>query len=87
MNKVCTKIAEKKYVIDVEKLKNNSGAFPCPECSTIISPDDTSGKTYKLGEDLKINKNGDVISLVLACNSCNSEITLLLCSEDIKEDK
>jgi len=86
MNKTYTKIAEKKYVVDVEKLKNNSGAFPCPKCSTIISPDDTSGRTYKLGEDLKMSKNGDVISLNLTCNSCDSEITLLLNNEEIKDE-
>jgi predicted RNA-binding Zn-ribbon protein involved in translation (DUF1610 family) len=35
------------YKIDLTKI-DGDGAFPCPKCGTMISPDDESEEIYKI---------------------------------------
>jgi len=50
------------------------GEFPCPNCSTLISPDDFSEEVYTV---LSIPEDEDDFeSMTLQCNKCKSIITL-----------
>lgn len=55
------------YTIDLTEIEGD-GAFPCPKCGTIISPEDETEKTYKV-IDTKV-RNNKVAELVLECNIC-----------------
>jgi predicted RNA-binding Zn-ribbon protein involved in translation (DUF1610 family) len=35
------------YTIDLTKI-DGTGAFPCPKCGTMISPDDQTEETYQI---------------------------------------
>jgi predicted RNA-binding Zn-ribbon protein involved in translation (DUF1610 family) len=63
-----------KYVIDLTKI-DGDGAFPCPQCGTIISPDDESEETYQIVET-KV-KDDELAELMLTCNKCGSTIKLV----------
>lgn len=64
---------EANYIIDLTKI-DGDGAFPCPKCGTLISPDDESEETYHILET-KV-KNDELNELVLTCNKCKSMIKL-----------
>ncbi len=61
------------YTIDLTKI-NGDGAFPCPKCGVIISPDDETEEVYTVLET-KV-KNDELAELVLMCNKCRSKIRL-----------
>ena len=61
------------YTIDLMKI-DGDGAFPCPKCSTMISPDDETEEVYKVVET-RVKKD-ELTELTLKCNQCGSEIRL-----------
>jgi predicted RNA-binding Zn-ribbon protein involved in translation (DUF1610 family) len=61
------------YTIDLTKI-DGDGAFPCPKCGTLISPDDESEETYQIVQT-KV-KSDELAELILACNKCGSTIKL-----------
>lgn len=61
------------YEIDLTKI-DGDGAFPCPKCGNMISPDDESDQTYQIVET-KV-KNEELAELLLTCNKCQSIIKL-----------
>jgi predicted RNA-binding Zn-ribbon protein involved in translation (DUF1610 family) len=62
------------YIIDLTKI-DGDGAFPCPKCGAIISPDDESEETYHIVET-KVKKD-ELAELMLTCNKCGSQIKLV----------
>jgi predicted RNA-binding Zn-ribbon protein involved in translation (DUF1610 family) len=62
------------YTIDLTKI-DGDGAFPCPKCGTLISPDDETEETYQIVET-KV-KNDDLEELVLSCKKCGTTIRLV----------
>ena len=62
------------YTIDLTKI-DGDGAFPCPKCGVIISPDDETEEVYQI---LETKVKGDELSeLILMCNKCKSTIRLV----------
>lgn len=61
------------YTIDLTRI-DGDGAFPCPKCGTIISPDDESEETYQIIET-KV-KEDELAELLLTCKKCGSTIKL-----------
>ncbi len=61
------------YKLDLTKMDGN-GDFSCPRCASIISPDETTEKTYCIVEP-KVNSRG-LEEVVICCNICNSQIHL-----------
>jgi predicted RNA-binding Zn-ribbon protein involved in translation (DUF1610 family) len=61
------------YTVDLTKI-DGDGAFPCPKCGVIISPDDTTEEVYHI-VDTKV-KGNDLAELILMCNKCGSTIRL-----------
>jgi len=61
------------YKLDLTKMDGN-GDFSCPRCGSIISPDETKEKTYRILEP-KVNNHG-LEELVICCNTCTSQIHL-----------
>jgi len=62
------------YTIDLTKI-DGDGAFPCPKCGTIISPDDETEEIYQIVETRV--KNDELAELTLMCNKCGSTIKLV----------
>jgi len=62
------------YTVDLTKI-DGDGAFPCPKCGTIISPDDESDEIYQIIET-KV-EGTELAELVLQCNKCGSTIRLV----------
>lgn len=62
------------YTIDLTKI-DGDGAFPCPKCGTIISPDDESEETYQIIQT-KV-KDDALAELMLTCRKCGSAIKLV----------
>ncbi len=62
------------YTVDLTKI-DGDGAFPCPKCGTVISPDDETDETYQIVET-KI-KDDELAELVLTCNKCGTRIRLV----------
>ena len=62
------------YTVDLTKI-DGDGAFPCPKCGNIISPDDESEEVYQIVET-KV-KNDALAELMLTCNKCGSTIKLV----------
>jgi ribosomal protein S27AE len=62
------------YTVDLTKI-DGDGAFPCPKCGSIISPDDESEETYQITET-KV-KDDELAELRLTCNKCGSAIKLV----------
>ena len=61
------------YTIDLTKI-DGDGAFPCPKCGAMISPDDETEEVYTI---LKTKvKNDELAELTLTCNKCRSKIKL-----------
>jgi len=61
------------YVIDLTKI-DGDGAFPCPKCGTVISPDDESDSNYEI-VDTKV-KNDELAELLVMCKKCRTSIKL-----------
>jgi predicted RNA-binding Zn-ribbon protein involved in translation (DUF1610 family) len=62
------------YEIDLTKI-DGDGAFPCPKCGTVISPDDESEETYHI-VDTKV-KNDELAELLITCKKCRTTIKLV----------
>ena len=62
------------YTIDLTKI-DGDGAFPCPKCGTVISPDDESEENYQI-VDTKV-KNDELAELVIMCKRCATAIKLV----------
>ncbi|MEM1563191.1 MAG: hypothetical protein QW161_00765 [Candidatus Bathyarchaeia archaeon] len=62
------------YTVDLTKI-DGDGAFPCPKCGVIISPDDETEEVYQIVET-KV-KGDDLAELILRCNKCGSTIRLV----------
>ena len=62
------------YEIDLTKI-DGDGAFPCPKCGTVISPDDESEETYHI-VDTKV-KNDELAELLIMCMKCRTTIKLV----------
>ena len=62
------------YEIDLTKI-DGDGAFPCPKCGTVISPDDESEETYQI-VDTKV-KNDELAELIIMCKKCGTTIKLV----------
>jgi predicted RNA-binding Zn-ribbon protein involved in translation (DUF1610 family) len=64
------------YTIDLTQI-DGDGAFQCPKCGTVISPDDDSEETYQIVET-KINRQtNELEELLLTCNKCRTTIKLV----------
>ena len=59
--------------IDLTKI-NGNGEISCPQCGTIISPEDCTEEKYSILEP-KVNKKG-LEEVEILCNSCGSHIQL-----------
>jgi len=62
------------YTVDLTKI-DGDGAFPCPKCGTIISPDDESEENYQI-VDTKV-RNDELAELVVMCKRCGITIKLV----------
>jgi predicted RNA-binding Zn-ribbon protein involved in translation (DUF1610 family) len=74
MMKKATAKKDKAYTIDLTKI-DGDGAFPCPKCGVIISPDDETEEVYQILET-KV-KGDELAELILMCNKCKSTIRLV----------
>jgi predicted RNA-binding Zn-ribbon protein involved in translation (DUF1610 family) len=77
LNNMMKKAAVKKnmvYTIDLTKI-DGDGAFPCPKCGSVISPDDETDTTYEIIETRV--KGDDLEELVLTCKKCRTTIKLV----------
>jgi ribosomal protein S27AE len=74
MMKKTTMKKEARYTIDLTKI-DGDGAFPCPKCGTLISPEDESDSVYQIVET-KV-ENDDLAELMLTCKKCGSTIKLV----------
>jgi rubrerythrin len=61
------------YTVDLTKI-DGDGAFPCPKCGTLISPDDETEDAYQIVET-KV-KNDNLEELILTCKKCGTTIKL-----------
>ena len=61
------------FTLDLTTIEGD-GAFPCPKCSAVISPEDETEETYKI-VDTKI-VNDELVELVVVCSTCGSTIKL-----------
>jgi predicted RNA-binding Zn-ribbon protein involved in translation (DUF1610 family) len=64
------------YTIDLTKI-DGDGAFPCPKCGTVISPDDESDETYQIVDTSVNPQTNDLEELFLTCNKCGTTIRLV----------
>ena len=62
------------YQVDLKEL-DGEGDFPCPNCGTLISPEDETEDVYTI-LDTVVNGE-DLESLVIECNRCKSRIRLV----------
>jgi predicted RNA-binding Zn-ribbon protein involved in translation (DUF1610 family) len=62
------------HEIDLTKI-DGDGAFPCPKCGAVISPDDESEETYHI-VDTKV-KNDELAELIILCKKCGTAIKLV----------
>jgi predicted RNA-binding Zn-ribbon protein involved in translation (DUF1610 family) len=65
------KIAE--YTVNLFAIEGD-GAFPCPKCGTMISPEDESEQNYKI-VDTKV-VNDELSELIISCGKCASMIRI-----------
>ena len=61
------------FTIDLTAIEGD-GAFPCPKCGTMISPEDESEKLYKIIDTKIVNE--ELVELVVMCSNCGSTIKL-----------
>ncbi|MEM3823923.1 MAG: hypothetical protein QXH87_03235 [Candidatus Bathyarchaeia archaeon] len=60
--------------VDLTKI-DGDGAFPCPKCGVIISPDDETDEIYQIIET-KV-EGTELAELILQCNKCGTTIRLV----------
>ena len=61
------------YTIDLTKI-DGDGAFSCPKCGAVISPDDETEEVYTI-VDTRV-ENDELAELIVSCNECGSKIRL-----------
>ena len=61
------------YTINLVAIEGD-GAFACPKCGSMISPDDESEANYKI-VDTKV-VNNELAELVISCGKCGSIIKI-----------
>jgi predicted RNA-binding Zn-ribbon protein involved in translation (DUF1610 family) len=61
------------FTIDLTTIEGD-GAFPCPKCGTMISPEDESEEVYKIVGTKVVND--ELVELVVMCGTCGSTIKL-----------
>ena len=61
------------HSIDLTKI-DGDGAFPCPNCGVVISPEDETEQVYRI-IDTKVRNDG-LFELTIMCNSCKTEMRL-----------
>ena len=61
------------YTIDLTKI-DGDGAFSCPKCGAVISPDDETEEVYTI-VDTRV-ENDELAELIVSCNECGSRIRL-----------
>ena len=61
------------YTVDLTEIEGD-GSFPCPNCATMISPEDETEEVYKI-VDTKI-VNDELVELIITCGTCGSNIKL-----------
>ena len=61
------------YTIDLTQI-DGDGAFPCPKCGTIISPEDETETVYKIVDTKVVNY--ELVELIIKCGKCGSGIKL-----------
>lgn len=70
---VVSSVRKKLFKVDLTTIEGD-GAFPCPNCNTLIVPDDLSEDIYTV---LSIQEEEDRLeSIAIQCNMCKSIITL-----------
>jgi len=62
------------FKVDITQIEGE-GAFPCPKCGVIISPDDKTETVYKI-VDTKV-KNQNLEEITIQCNKCKIKIHLV----------
>jgi len=62
------------YTVDLTNI-DGDGAFPCPNCGIMISPEDETEEIYQIVETRV--KNDALAELILMCNKCGSKIKLV----------
>ena len=62
------------YTVDLTKI-DGDGAFACPKCGTMISPDDETEETYQIVET--VVKDDELAELVLTCKKCGTRVKLV----------
>jgi hypothetical protein len=61
------------YKVNLAEIEGD-GSFPCPKCSTVISPEDETEEVYKIVDTKLVND--ELVELVIACGTCGSNIKL-----------
>ena len=61
------------FTVDLTTIEGD-GAFSCPKCGTMISPEDESEKLYKIVETKVVND--ELVELVVMCSNRGSTIKL-----------
>ncbi|MCW3981934.1 MAG: hypothetical protein NWE81_02295 [Candidatus Bathyarchaeota archaeon] len=62
------------HVVDLTRI-GGDGAFQCPKCNAMISPEDETEAAYVI-QDVKMGKDEKLEELVIKCNSCDSVIRI-----------
>jgi predicted RNA-binding Zn-ribbon protein involved in translation (DUF1610 family) len=62
--------------IDLTKI-DGDGAFSCPKCGSVISPDDETDETYQIVDTRVNQQTKELEELVLTCNNCGTTIRLV----------
>jgi len=73
MTKKSLGTADMPYSIDLTVM-DGDGAFPCPKCGTVISPEDETEEVYRI-VNTKV-MNDQLVELIIVCGSCKSNIVL-----------
>lgn len=60
--------------VDLTKI-DGDGAFPCPSCGTVLSPDDESDTIYTIVNPEVKGKNLE--ALHIKCRKCKTKIKLI----------
>lgn len=60
------------YVVDLTKIEGD-GDFFCPNCHSVISPEDETETTYAI-QEVKMMEGEQLEELVIKCNNCRSII-------------
>ncbi len=61
------------HTLDLTKI-DGDGSFPCPECGTVINPEDESEEYYKIVGTKVIND--ELVELVIVCSKCRTTVKL-----------